>query len=435
VNECIGIEDVVGMTEKMISLRDFLEKGTQIVKSTTENYAVVAVDMSNFRYLNDMYGTEEGDRVMDMMEEAFFRDNPNCVLVCNIVGDQYRAIVNIGNKTIEEEAAYISEINKKLEKKLEEMYPKVFLHVYTGLCFVDRSQVDDNYDIRTTVDKAHFAKKNMKGTFDTSCAVYEEIKYKKFSKQMEIVKIFEHALVNGGIRPFFQPKIDANTGKLVGMEALCRMFDSDEKMISPGLFIPVLEKNGMLSRLDDCMMETTFSIIKEWLDADILKVPVSINLSRVDFYNPNLVERIDSLRKKYDIPVEYVELEITESAFVEYLSSIVDSVEKLRELGFKISVDDFGSGYSSLGLLVKLPADIIKLDGSFIRESLRIEKGVSVIESIIGMLNKIRFDIICEGVETKEEEELIKRFGCTKIQGFLYDKPLAKKEFEEKYLK
>lgn len=421
------------MTGKMLSLRDFLIEGTRLIKSTTKNYAVVAVDISNFRFLNDVYGMEEGDKVMNMMNEAFFMNNPSCVLVCNIVGDQFRAVLDIGDRTIEEEVSIIEQTNQKLEKELERLYPKVYLHIYTGLCFIDRSQIDDNYNIRQSVDKAHFAKKNMKGHFEISCAVYEDEKYKDFSKQMDVIRIFESALVNGGIRSYFQPKIDGDTGELIGMEALCRMFDKEDNMVSPALFIPILEKNGMLSRLDDCMMDNTFAIMREWLDKGMLKVPVSINLSRIDFFNSQLVSRIEGLRIKHNIPVELIELEVTESAFVEYMNEIVTSVSELRKLGFKISVDDFGSGYSSLGLLVKLPADIIKLDGSFIRESLKDERGVDVVGSVIAMLNKIKYDIICEGVETKEEEQMIKSFGCKKIQGFLYDRPLSKSDFEEKY--
>ena len=419
----------------LYSIRDFVLMGGDIIRESTDNFAVVAVDLSNFKYLNDIYGMDKGDEVITFIANEFFVNNPNCSLACHTIGDQFRGLINVGNRTMEEEIEVIAKKNAEVEQKLAEMFPKVYLHVYTGLYFIYRKDLDmDKFVMRTAVDKAHFAKKQMKGTFDSSCAIYHEEEYKDFSRQMEVVKAFENACINDGVRVFFQPKMDCHTHKIIGAEALCRLMDENGEYISPGSFIPILEKNGMLGKLDAIMMEKTFEHMQEWKEQGKLNIPVSINLSRVDFYNKNLVNQILTLQERYDIPTEYIELEVTESTFIEDMNLVIEGIIELRQHGFKISVDDFGSGYSSLGLLTSMPADIVKLDCAFARQGLKSEKGIELVQSVISMLKKIDFDIICEGVETKDEEALIDALGCSKIQGYLYDRPLPKKDFENKYV-
>jgi len=150
--------------------------------------------------------------------------------------------------------------------------------------------------------------------------------------------------------------------------------------------------------------------------------------------NEQLVEHICELASRYDIPAKYVEIEVTESVFFEEEKLIIDMVEKLREYGFKVSVDDFGAGYSSLNLIGILPVDIIKLDRVFVKDSLKTKRGNDVIKGLIKILNEIELDIVCEGVETPEEEKIISDYGCKEIQGFLYDRPIPVTEFEKKYL-
>jgi diguanylate cyclase (GGDEF)-like protein len=416
-------------------MKDFIMEGRDIVRNGTGNYAVVATDLSNFKYLNDIYGMDKGDEAIVLIADELFKKNPSCVIACHTVGDQFRGLFSVGDRDLEEEIEIITRKNLQLEQTLAKLYPKVYLHVYTGLYFIDRKTFDiENFNMRTAVDKAHFAKKQMKGNFDSNCALYHEEEYKDFSRQMEVVKSFENACINDGVRVFFQPKMDCNTHEIIGAEALCRLVDESGNYVSPGAFIPILEKNGMLGRLDAIMMEKTFEHMREWKDKGKLKFPISINLSRVDFYNKNLVKQILALQAKYDIPTEYIELEVTESTFIEDMNVVINSIIELREHGFKISVDDFGSGYSSLGLLTSMPADIIKLDCAFARQGLKSEKGINIVESVISMLKKVDFDIICEGVETKDEEKLISSLGCSKIQGYLYDKPLPKLDFEKKYV-
>ena len=412
------------------NIKEFIKKGEQIVTSSPEDFAIVAVDLSNFKHLNDLYGMDEADNAVLFMGNYLFFDNPNCILACRTVGDQFRALVCLYGRSHDEEIKLISDMNDSIQKYFSIKYPKVYLHVYTGLYFIDKK----NFDMRISIDKAHFAKKQIKGNFQSKCNLFIDEEYKIEAQQMEMVKRFETASVTDGIKVFLQPKINCVNNKLIGAEALCRMTDDDGEYISPAMFIPVLEKNGLLGQLDFIMMENTFKLMRKWLDADLLSTSISINLSRTNFYNQNLFNQIVNLRDKYDIPVELIELEVTETTFIDDMSIIYNTIEALRKYGFKISVDDFGAGYSSLGMLSTIPADIIKLDSSFSRKSLSSAKGIAIVKNVINMLKETSFDIICEGIETEGEKELIHSLGCDKIQGFLYDRPLPSEIFANKYI-
>lgn len=414
----------------LLNLKDFLVQGAEIVPKSQDEFVAVSFDVSNFKYLNDMYGLEGGDEVIKLMANYFFIDDESMVIATRITSDQFRALFKLDGRTIEEEMAYLKDKCTRLESRLAKAYPKVFLHTYCGVYHIDKS----NFNMRVAIDKSHFAKKQMKGNYQISCSLYRDEEFKDKSEQMKMICTFEKACEADGVKLYFQPKFDCTYNKLIGAEALCRLMDENGKILGPNQFIPVLEKSGMLSHLDEIIMRKTFECMKIWQEAGKLDFTVSINMSRINFFNRNIVNQVSDLQKEYGIPANLIELEITETTFIENLNTITDSVRQLRELGFRISVDDFGSGYSSLGLITSIPADVVKLDCSFAREGLKTPKGIKIIESIISMLKSVDFDIICEGIETPEEAKLVESLGCSKIQGYLYDKPISADEFSKKYV-
>ncbi|MGN0480560.1 MAG: EAL domain-containing protein [Lachnospiraceae bacterium] len=410
--------------------KNFLIQGADIVTKSHDNFVAVSLDVSNFKYLNDMYGLECGDEVIKLIANYFFIDDESMALATRITSDQFRAIFTMEGRTIEEEMAYLREKCARLEKILSKTYPKVYLHTYCGVYEIDKT----NFNMRIAIDKSHFAKKEIKGNYQISCSLYKDEEYNDKSAQMKMICTFENACAADGIKLFFQPKFDCSRNKLIGAEALCRLMDEEGNILGPRQFIPVLEKSGMLSHLDEIMMRKTFECMKIWNEHGKLNFPVSINVSRINFFNRDIVKQVSDMQQEYGIPANMVELEITETTFIENLDTIRESVIQLRDKGFRISVDDFGSGYSSLGLITSIPADVIKLDCAFAREGLKTPKGIKIIESIISMLKSVDFDIICEGIETNEEAKLVERLGCSKIQGFLYDKPMSAEEFSKKYI-
>ena len=278
------------------------------------------------------------------------------------------------------------------------------------------------------------ARRSVKGNYSVPWAVYNRKIQESNESDAKIIPIFNKALEDKSILVYFQPKMSVKENMVVGAEALTRLQDEDGNIIPPALFISILENSGKILELDWYVMRFVFAKIREWLNNGKKPIKVSVNLSKLHFYHDNLVGDIISEFDKYHISPEYIEFEVTESVFFEEAQLIINKIEKLRERGFRVSVDDFGAGYSSLNLIGILPVDIIKLDKGFIKNSLGNQKGKYIIKGLISILNEIDMDIVCEGIETKEEEQIVSEFGCDSMQGFLYDRPIPIEEFEQKYI-
>lgn len=251
----------------------------------------------------------------------------------------------------------------------------------------------------------------------------------------KVLPLFENSFRNEAIRVYLQPKISAETKKVVGAEALSRLIDSDGKVIPPVNFIAALEKTGKIVELDFYVLSFICKLIRKWIDEGIEPITISFNLSRIHFFSNTVVEDICKLAEEYNVPPQYIEIEVTESVFFEASEMIVSKVNALRDYGFKVSVDDFGTGYSSLSLIGVLPVDVVKLDKSFVKESLKSPRGSDLMKGIIKILNDIHLEIVCEGVETEEEATAVSEYGCDEMQGYLFDKPIPTDEFENKYIK
>lgn len=407
----------------------FNEKVTEIIHSNEHRIVLLALDISNFKYINDFYGMDEGDKVMQDIADFYFVNEPLCLASHGIGFDQFRGAYKVDGMTHEDVVDYISRKNETFEAELSVRYPLVYQHVYVGLYFYDNPALD----VRMAVDRANLAKKSTKGRFDIHCCIYSEDNCNEYLEHMDMSNEFVRACEEDRIEIFLQPKISVSEGKAVGAEALVRMRNRDGELIPPVRFVPVLEHTGMIGKLDDIMLDKTFVFQRECIDKGIKPVPVSVNISRQRFTSVGLLNYVVGLQKKYDIDSSLVELEILETTFIDALDTMINVINALREKGFRINVDDFGSGYSSLNQIANIPADIIKFDRVFASRSLKNDKGRQVIKSLIEMLKMVNYDLVFEGVETKEELDAVVSYGCDVIQGFYFDKPLSAKEFIKKY--
>lgn len=407
----------------------FNEKVTEIIHSNEHRIVLLALDISNFKYINDFYGMDEGDKVMQDITDFYFVNEPLCLASHGIGFDQFRGAYKVDGMTHEDVVDYISRKNETFEAELSARYPLVYQHVYVGLYFYDNPALD----VRMAVDRANLAKKSTKGRFDIHCCIYSEDNCNEYLEHMDMSNEFVRACEEDRIEIFLQPKISVSEGKAVGAEALVRMRNRDGELIPPVRFVPVLEHTGMIGKLDDIMLDKTFVFQRECIDKGIKPVPVSVNISRQRFTSEGLLNYVVGLQKKYDIDSSLVELEILETTFIDALDAMINVINVLREKGFRINVDDFGSGYSSLNQIANIPADIIKFDRVFASRSLKNDKGRQVIKSLIEMLKMVNYDLVFEGVETKEELDAVVSYGCDVIQGFYFDKPLSAKEFIKKY--
>lgn len=407
----------------------FISKAASLVEESGKELAFIALDISNFKYINDFYSMKEGDRVMEDIASFFFINDPLCLAAYGMGFDQFRAVYNMTGMSKEELISYLTQKSHEFENILSARYPLVYNHVYIGIYFYE----DRNVDVRMATDRANLAKKMIKGTFQTNCQVFTDNNCKAHYENMHMANMFMRASVNGGIELYIQPKISITKNCIVGGEALVRMRDEQGGIIMPGRFVPVLEQIGLVDRLDKIMIEKVFAFQRGCLDAKKMVYPISVNVSKQEFTNLKFAENIFRLQKQYQIESGLIEFELVESTFVNDLSSIVETISNLREEGFQISVDDFGAGYSSLNQIANIPADIIKLDGIFARESLYTDKGRAVIKSLIAMLKDVDYQVVFEGIENKSQLDLVASYGCDTVQGFYYSPPVTAQEFVNKY--
>lgn len=246
-------------------------------------------------------------------------------------------------------------------------------------------------------------------------------------------KDFEKGIENKEFKIFLQPKFDAKTEKIVGAEALIRR-QKDGKLIMPKDFIPEYEKTNIITRLDMFVFESICEKLKEWKEKGYKIFPISINESRKVLYNKNHINELKTIINKYEINPNFIELELTETAVVKDIESAKEAERNVHSLGFIVSMDDFGVGYSSFYMLKNIEIDVLKIDKSFSDEVMDDKRGKIILESIIDMAKKLEIKTVAEGIETREQVEYLRKIGCDMIQGYYFEKPIIIEQFEQKYL-
>lgn len=414
----------------LMNFESFLAEAQYIIKTEKRNKLILAFDISDFHYINNQYGYDMGDMVLRDIADCVTSMEDFSLLSCREYSDHFVCLCIYDDDKNFFINNRLKELKLTIAEKFSDSDTLAYINLNYGAYFIN----DGNESIISAVDKANVARRTGKNNYNIPCVVYSEHLMDIKENSAKIIPVFNDSFKNERILVYLQPKICAETQKIMGAEALSRLIDKDGKMISPGMFIPALEKTGKIVELDFYVLNFILKLIRGWIDKGIEPVTISFNLSRIHFFSDTIIDDIIAMVEYYNVPERYIEIEVTESVFFEEENLIIDKVEKLREKGFKVSVDDFGAGYSSLNLIGVLPVDIIKLDKGFVKGSLKTKRGNDVIKGLIKILNEIELDIVCEGVETKEEEAIISDYGCKEIQGYLYDKPIPVSVFEKKYL-
>ena len=247
----------------------------------------------------------------------------------------------------------------------------------------------------------------------------------------------EQALKDGEFQLYLQPKVDMETGQLQSSEALVRWITQDNQQLYPNQFIPIFEKSGFCMKLDMYMFEQACLQIRKWMDQGIEPIGISVNQSKLLFYESDYVERLNAIVQKYQVPAHLLTLEILEDLVINNVDEVNEKIEQLHQIGFKVSMDDFGSGYSSLNILGKIDIDELKIDRIFLQEILdgKNKKAQIILEEIIKLTKILSISTVVEGIETKEYHDFVKSLGCHYGQGYYYDKPISQQEFEIRYMK
>lgn len=386
-----------------------------------KKYALILCDINKFKVVNDVHGVMSGNRALTYIAEVLVKSVNKDELAARVYADVFSLLLAY---EIEGDIAdRIEEITKKLKKYPSENKLSPAFGIY---------QIGDRtvpLDIMS--DRAMIAKKTIKGNVLNTYAFFDETIRVQIIEENEIVNTMEMALANREFVVYLQPKYSAADFSIVGAEALVRWKHKEKGLIPPGKFIPLFEKNQFIEKLDHYVWEEICKLLRKWLDQGHEPVPIAVNVSRNHLHNKKFIQIITDLIQKYNLESKYLELEITEDSFFENTELLIDIMKSIQSSGFSFAMDDFGSGYSSLKMLKDIPINVLKIDREFFKESNNTKKGERVVQDVISMAKNIKIQVVCEGVETKEQVEFLKRTHCDIFQGYYFAKPMEISEFEK----
>lgn len=400
----------------------FRAKAREILDANPDKTFIIFVgNVNKLKNINDLYGSDSGDKVLCYIAKRLqeMTEGKGC---CGRFGGGIFAVLleytpEAINPFMEHEQVNV--------KHLGIYFPVTIRY---GCYIVDDHslKLEDISNLCTyAADKAANRTKNTYITFDDTMRQEMQI-------ETEITLKMREAMDNGEFVLYLQPQYDHHTGKIVGAEALTRWVKPDGSIVSPGLFIPVFEKNGFIKELDNYVWESAFKLVQGWEKEKKPMVPISVNISRVSLETDEIVDNIARLSERYPIDKNHLYFEITESAYMKDQEKLTQRVTMIKGLGFEIAMDDFGSGYSSLNTLKDIPLDVLKLDMGFLRGGTNVERGNQIIGHIVNMAKALELKIVAEGVETKEQADFLTEKGCDVIQGFYYARPMPLAEYREK---
>ena len=421
-----SLDEVTGL----LKYDKFKEVAQTILNQSAGNtkYAVVSTDFAHFKYFNEVYGFRSGDEVLKDFATLVAKHNPRAVAACRDYADNFLIMVTV--KDTETLRNNIESYNKIFMTNQNEKFLDSKLELCSGAYVITNPEAG----IVQALDNANTARKILKERGDTGVLMFEPAMRANRMREIAILHMIEEAIENHEFCLYLQPKFSLETGKLVGAEALSRWEKPDGTVVTPAEFIPPLEKSGKVVQLDFYMYEMILRQQRLWKNAGIPIVPVSVNLSRHHIKDENLVDKLVNLLEVYGIESDMIEIEITESAFIEDQAALIALMKEIKARGFGVSIDDFGTGYSSLSMLTELPADIVKLDKEFLRHSdSDVTKGM--LNNVIRLIKDNRMDVVCEGVEIEEQAEFLAKAGCDIGQGFYFSKPVPAAEFERLYFR
>jgi diguanylate cyclase (GGDEF)-like protein len=418
----VTIDDLTGLNNRI----GFIRACDELMhKQDMTGYSMIKIQIYHMQELNERTGMENGDKVLLLLAENVKRavEQNKHKAVCGRIGGDTFAVLT------DEELS----INTMAESNM----PDFIQNPLTGLDYAVsfyagayRLEEGDN-DIDSMLDHAGYALKWVSGNFKTNVAFYDNDIRKEDEHRKAVEQKVRNAIAEREFKVYLQPVCDTMTRERVSAEALVRWIDSKNQMINPSDFIPILEKNGFVTELDLYVLEDVCRMLRDWNEVGIDIVPVSVNFSRVDVEHPGIVEDIIAIVDKYELDHNLIKIELTESAFSENIGNIINTLKRLREAGFVIMMDDFGSGYSNLNMFKDMPIDVVKIDMYFLRNIENSERGMIVLESVVQMAKRLGLEIVVEGVETQEQYDYIRKLRCEMIQGYYFAKPMPSEIFPD----
>lgn len=405
-----------------INRRGFMRQAREVMERADEDcrFAILYFNISGFKAINEMFGTDGGDEVLRLIYRHFKESQLYPLKTARLEGDHYVCLVDVGKVDFD----LLPELCRKTFVRNDK---NVTLYIKCGVYLVN----DRKMNISTMCDCARIAKRYIVDEYLKPYAMFHESMINNYLTETEIRRDLTNAIENGEFQVYYQPIYDLGRKEIVSAEALVRWVHPEKGMISPGMFIPVLEETGYVTRIDYFVLESVRKFIQERMDKDLPVVPISVNLSWMDFYDEDMMEFIRDSIVGGEEGAQKARFEVTETSYAALSKREGNVIEELRKLGATVLLDDFGSGYSSFSTICEYNFDIIKLDMEFIRRIDKDSKIKSIIHSLIDMSHHMGARVIAEGVETQEQLDYLGRHGCDYVQGYYFSKPLPQHEFED----
>ena len=395
-----------------------------IAEHPSEELYIVCTDIKDFKMINDFMGTKIGDSVLKSFANML-RTKINGAVVYGRLGNDIFGLLM--PKDCFDEESFIRESKNAFDESISKSsaFPTVN---YIGVYEI----INRELPISVMCDRARMAIRSIKGDYSKRTAFYDSTLRDNILYEQELISELNDAIAEEQFKMFLQPQISVD-GKLLGAEALIRWHHPVRGQIMPGDFIPVFEKNGLISEVDKFIWECACKLLRKWRDQGRNDLYISVNISPRDFYFLNIYRIFTDLIKKYDLPAECIKLEITETAIVMDFQRQLDLITKLRKDGFIVEMDDFGSGYSSLNMLKDLHVDVLKIDMAFLKKAEDEERSKKILQMIISLSKQLDMPVITEGVETEEQVAALTEMGCDIFQGYYFAKPMPVSDFEKLY--
>ena len=415
----------------LYSFDTFLTKMKAIIAMQSEPCEIVYTysDISNFKYINDTYGYEVGNLLLRKFGE-FVLDGDNEDILCasrvhsdNIIA----ARKNTDGLSPEEFASQIDMCNEYLAEILRQYGHDNLINIRSGI-YISRS---DRGSVEEAVTNAGYACKSGKENNNNKCVIYEDKLMQEYKKRLRYISELDNAIATGEMQVYIQPKTLARNNEVVGGEALIRWIKPDGKMIFPNEFIPVFEKSGDIITLDYFVYKEVCRYLRSRMDAGLPVVPISMNVSTLHLRDDRIMGYLEELLEEYKIPVQYLELELTENVYIEDVGQALEPLSWCKEKGIRMAMDDFGSGYSSLNILDVVPIDIMKIDRIFLKNQILTNSDKIILECVIKMADQLDITTVCEGVENAEQLKFLRGIGCDIIQGFFIGRPMPMDSFDK----
>lgn len=398
-----------------------------------QEFSIAAINIYQFKFINEIMGVKAANEILIHICECISRTLRDDEFFCRENADLFYIFFRDTDKQM---------LQWKLERLMQDISDKsiskqkdYLIRTYAGALICSKEELKD-LSTELIIVKTRFAMQHAKRLHSAKIHFYDEDIHKKEELENYVETHMHQALENGEFRLFLQPKINLKTGKLSGAEALVRWITEEGQMIYPDVFIPQFEENGFCTQLDMYMFEQACRQIRTWMDSGVEPIPISVNQSKLLFFDAGYIPFLRATINKYKIPASMFTLEILESLVLGHAEELNEKLHDLRNIGFKISMDDFGSGYSSFNTLGSLEIDELKLDREFLLEVSRAKDNrfKLIMAHIVHLTKSLNISTVAEGVETEENESLIQSLGCDYGQGYFYSRPVSSKEFSEKYM-